>query len=208
MEDQTRSLSEVAGLMGVSERTVRRWIKAGRLKAYKPGRDYRIPEAGIRTFIEESEISPKVETPLQLEFEEQPGQTLDEGQRERERQVVYLVNDLIEEGEALEKDLKTSVEDWPMGGFYKFELGYRRHELLFEEISRSKQPSDELREAQERLNELYARVQTLVEQNMSPENGAQWNSYNKFARRRRDETLRQEEAAERTDTQDYRAQAK
>ncbi len=68
MEDQTRSLSEVAGLMGVSERTVRRWIKGGRLKAYKPGRDYRIPEAGLRAFIEESEISPKVQSP-QLERE-------------------------------------------------------------------------------------------------------------------------------------------
>jgi excisionase family DNA binding protein len=59
VEEQTRSLSEVAGLMGVSERTVRRWIKSGRLKAYKPGRDYRIPESGLREFIEESEVSPK-----------------------------------------------------------------------------------------------------------------------------------------------------
>lgn len=67
MEDQTRSLSEVAGLMGVSERTVRRWIKSGRLKAYKPGRDYRIPEAGLRQFIEESEISPKAPAPPSLE---------------------------------------------------------------------------------------------------------------------------------------------
>ncbi len=59
VEDQTRSLSEVAGLMGVSERTIRRWIKSGRLKAYKPGRDYRIPESALREFIEESEVSPK-----------------------------------------------------------------------------------------------------------------------------------------------------
>jgi excisionase family DNA binding protein len=67
VEEQTRSLSEVAGLMGVSERTVRRWIKSGRLKAYKPGRDYRIPESGLRAFIEESEISPKVPAPLSLQ---------------------------------------------------------------------------------------------------------------------------------------------
>jgi excisionase family DNA binding protein len=70
VEDQTRSLSEVAGLMGVSERTIRRWIKSGRLKAYKPGRDYRIPESGLRAFIEESEISPKAPAPsLELSFE-------------------------------------------------------------------------------------------------------------------------------------------
>jgi|SRR5215212_2455515 len=53
--------------MGVSERTVRRWIKSGRLKAYKPGRDYRIPETGLRAFIEESEISPKAPAPPSLE---------------------------------------------------------------------------------------------------------------------------------------------
>jgi excisionase family DNA binding protein len=59
MEDRHLSLSEVAGLMGVSERTVRRWIKSGKLRAYKPGRDYRIPESAVREFVEDSEISPK-----------------------------------------------------------------------------------------------------------------------------------------------------
>src|SRR5688572_9398745 len=61
MEDRQLSLAEVAGAMGVSERTVRRWIKSGKLRAYKPGRDYRIPESAVRKFIEESEISPKVQ---------------------------------------------------------------------------------------------------------------------------------------------------
>jgi excisionase family DNA binding protein len=59
MEDWHLSLSEVAGAMGVSERTVRRWIKSGKLRAYKPGRDYRIPESAVRSLIEESEISPR-----------------------------------------------------------------------------------------------------------------------------------------------------
>jgi excisionase family DNA binding protein len=45
--------------MGVSERTVRRWIKSGKLRAYKPGRDYRIPESAVRELVEDSEISPK-----------------------------------------------------------------------------------------------------------------------------------------------------
>src|SRR5215210_623707 len=64
MEDRNLSLSEVAGSMGVSERTVRRWIKSGKLRAYKPGRDYRIPESALRTLVEESEISPKAVAPL------------------------------------------------------------------------------------------------------------------------------------------------
>jgi excisionase family DNA binding protein len=59
MDDRHLTLSEVAGLMGVSERTIRRWIKSGRFRAYKPGRDYRIPESSLRAFVEESEISPK-----------------------------------------------------------------------------------------------------------------------------------------------------
>src|SRR5688572_27487240 len=59
MDDRHLTLSDVAGLMGVSERTVRRWIKSGMLKAYKPGRDYRIPESSVRAFVEDSEISPK-----------------------------------------------------------------------------------------------------------------------------------------------------
>jgi excisionase family DNA binding protein len=59
MEDRHLSLSEVAGSLGVSERTVRRWIKSGKLRAYKPGRDYRIPETAVRELIEGSEISPK-----------------------------------------------------------------------------------------------------------------------------------------------------
>jgi excisionase family DNA binding protein len=66
MQERTLSLSEVAGLMGVSERTIRRWIKAGKLRAYKPGRDYRIPESALRQFVEESEITPKVQAPPSL----------------------------------------------------------------------------------------------------------------------------------------------
>jgi excisionase family DNA binding protein len=66
MEDRQLSLSEVAGLMGVSERTVRRWIKSGKLRAYKPGRDYRIPESAVRQLVVESEVSPKVLAPPSL----------------------------------------------------------------------------------------------------------------------------------------------
>jgi excisionase family DNA binding protein len=63
MEERHVPLSTVAGRLGVSERTVRRWIKAGKLRAYRPGRDYRIPESALREFVEESEISPKAPAP-------------------------------------------------------------------------------------------------------------------------------------------------
>lgn len=68
MEDRNLSLSAVAGSLGVSERTVRRWIKSGKLKAYKPGRDYRIPESALRELVEESEVYPKTQAPLPLDF--------------------------------------------------------------------------------------------------------------------------------------------
>jgi len=71
MEERHLSLSEVAELMEVAERTVRRWIKSGRLKAYKPGRDYRIPESAVKEFIERSEAYPKAQAPLPLEDSEQ-----------------------------------------------------------------------------------------------------------------------------------------
>jgi excisionase family DNA binding protein len=47
------TINEVAEMIRISERTVRRWIKSGRLRAIKiPGRgragvEYRIPESAI-----------------------------------------------------------------------------------------------------------------------------------------------------------------
>jgi excisionase family DNA binding protein len=57
------TLKEARAELGVSERTIHRWIKSGKLKSYKPGRDHRIPESAIREVIEESEVYPKAEAP-------------------------------------------------------------------------------------------------------------------------------------------------
>jgi excisionase family DNA binding protein len=94
MEDRHLSLSEVAGSMGVSERTVRRWIKAGRLKAYKPGRDYRIPDAALREFVEESEVFPKAPHRSSLELK------LFNGSND-ERRLPTVADLLLEFGEML-----------------------------------------------------------------------------------------------------------
>ena len=70
MEERHLSLSDVARHMGRSERTVRRWIKAGKLTAYKPGRDYMIPESAVQEFVKGSEVYPKgLEPPLPFEPE-------------------------------------------------------------------------------------------------------------------------------------------
>jgi excisionase family DNA binding protein len=72
MEERHVPLSTVAGRLGVSERTVRRWIKSGKLKAIRPGRDYRISEEAVRQLMEESEVYPKVQEPLWPEAEPEP----------------------------------------------------------------------------------------------------------------------------------------
>ena len=63
MEESHLSLAEAAERLGISERTARRWIKSGKLRAYKPGRDYWIPESAITELIEQSKVSPKVSAP-------------------------------------------------------------------------------------------------------------------------------------------------
>jgi excisionase family DNA binding protein len=59
MEERHLSLSEAADALNISERTAYRWIKSGKLRAYKPGRDYWIPESAIKEVVEESVVRPK-----------------------------------------------------------------------------------------------------------------------------------------------------
>jgi excisionase family DNA binding protein len=59
VEERHLSLSEAATALDISERTAYRWIKSGKLRAYKPGRDYWIPETAIREVVEASKVAPK-----------------------------------------------------------------------------------------------------------------------------------------------------
>jgi excisionase family DNA binding protein len=61
MEERYLSLAEAGEILGKTDRTLYRWIKSGKLKAYKPGRDYEIPESAIREMREASEVYPKAE---------------------------------------------------------------------------------------------------------------------------------------------------
>jgi excisionase family DNA binding protein len=58
------SLQEVGDELGVSDQTVRRWVKAGVLAAYKPGKEYRIKGSDLEEFLKTREVSPKVQSPL------------------------------------------------------------------------------------------------------------------------------------------------
>jgi putative resolvase len=50
------SVDEVAERLGVSVYTVRRWIHTGHLRAYKPGRGYRVREADLEEFLRDKRV--------------------------------------------------------------------------------------------------------------------------------------------------------
>ena len=60
MQAEFMSLQDVGDTLGVDVQTVRRWVKAGRLKAFRPGKDYRIREADLEEFLRTREVRPKV----------------------------------------------------------------------------------------------------------------------------------------------------
>lgn len=140
--------------------------------------------------VEVADLFPKAQAPLQLELAERTGR------HEHEGLLIFLMKDKAEDGEALEEDLKTSVEGWPLGAVYKFGLDYICRDLLYEEVCRRARPSHALREAKERLDAVNARVSALAEQHMSPGDATQVRSHQLFARRRLETQLQQEEAAE------------
>jgi excisionase family DNA binding protein len=47
------TVAQVAELLGVSIRSVRRWIAQGDLRAYRFGRQVRISETDLRLFVDE-----------------------------------------------------------------------------------------------------------------------------------------------------------
>jgi excisionase family DNA binding protein len=54
----------IADELGVDVQTVRRWIHSGKLKAFKPGKEYRVREADLEEFLAAREVRPKEVAPL------------------------------------------------------------------------------------------------------------------------------------------------
>jgi excisionase family DNA binding protein len=61
-QEQYSTIDEVAERLQVSDQTIRRWIKSGRLAAYKPGREWRIKTEDLERFLE-ARSSPKAPAP-------------------------------------------------------------------------------------------------------------------------------------------------
>jgi len=74
---------EVAKKLGVSKMTVLRWIKAGKLKAHRIGKEYRVPESEIKRILE-GKIPDKVVIYARVSSRDQ--------KEDLERQIEYLKN--------------------------------------------------------------------------------------------------------------------
>jgi excisionase family DNA binding protein len=61
------TIPEVARILRVSDQSVRRWIKAGELRATKPGKEYRIGHSNLEEFLRAREPRPKVAAPPSFE---------------------------------------------------------------------------------------------------------------------------------------------
>ncbi|MDP9458429.1 MAG: helix-turn-helix domain-containing protein [Actinomycetota bacterium] len=57
-EDRFFNTEEVAEMLQVDEQTIRRWIKAGKLRAFKPGREWKIPQSALDS-LQENYSAPK-----------------------------------------------------------------------------------------------------------------------------------------------------
>jgi excisionase family DNA binding protein len=81
--EELLSLHEAAERLGVSVYTVRRWIKDGKLRAFKPGKEYRVREPDFEEFLRAREVRPKA--PSRSPFEPTFNDALSE-----ERRLGYL----------------------------------------------------------------------------------------------------------------------
>jgi excisionase family DNA binding protein len=57
----------IAEELGVDVQTVRRWIQSGKLRAFKPGKEYRVREADLEEFLAAREVRPKAAATRSLE---------------------------------------------------------------------------------------------------------------------------------------------
>jgi excisionase family DNA binding protein len=78
------SPEEVGERIGVSVYTVRRWVKTGQLRAFKPGKEYRIQKSDLEEFLRAREVRPKA--PRRSPSEPSFNDVLEEERREAERE--------------------------------------------------------------------------------------------------------------------------
>ncbi len=61
--DHMLTSAEAGRRLGVSDRTIKRWVEAGKLRGYRPGKAYQVPESAVEALLAESEVHPKERAP-------------------------------------------------------------------------------------------------------------------------------------------------
>ena len=138
--------SQAAHALVISERTAHRWIKSGKLRSYKPGRDHKIPESAIIEAIEAGEVRPKAKAPPSPE---QPNfnRLLEEERRRADREKLI---------EALPGWIRAAVED---------EEFVQRFEVAKSSLARAQ---DLLIRQRKETNRILAQLRELKERDASP----------------------------------------
>lgn len=62
-EIEVYTLNEIADLLQVTKRSLYSWIKSGRLKALKVGREWRVTKKSLEAFLEENTATQAEEQP-------------------------------------------------------------------------------------------------------------------------------------------------
>jgi len=96
---------EVAKKLGVSKMTVLRWIKSGKLKAHRIGKEYRVPESEIKRILK-GKIPDKVVIYARVSSRDQ--------KEDLERQIEYLKNYCSSKGYQVTKiltDISSSLNE-------------------------------------------------------------------------------------------------
>lgn len=170
--EELLSPEQVGERLGVSVYTVRRWIKDGRLRAFKPGKEYRIQVRDLEEFLRAREVRPK---PLpRSPYEPSLLNGLEEERRGGWDTAVHNARQLREHGQtraeellALWRESKEREEDAAERRAYLDEMGellqqaYDARPTLFEAMSYERLADQwpELQTADEFYRELWHLVQ-------------------------------------------------
>jgi len=121
-EEQFLSLEDVANRLQVSDQTVRRWVKAGKLAAYKPGLEYRIRGSALEEFLKTREVRPKV--PRRSPSEPSFNDVLEEERRK------IFVQSCTQHAQARAARYQRRLKEAEAGGFF---AGHEGALILFDE---------------------------------------------------------------------------
>jgi excisionase family DNA binding protein len=69
--------AEAGRRLGVTDRTVKRWVEAGKLRGFRPGKAYQIPESAVEDLLAESEVHPKAPRSVKEQLRDDPGAAVD-----------------------------------------------------------------------------------------------------------------------------------